>query len=228
MKQELLEALADTRRREADLAALCTAAPPDPAGRWRAQDHLAHLAWLRERDAQIIDSVRTGDKIPADFDGDLSAEIYAATRDQTAATAIANAERSWDRILSAIGACAEEDLQRPHPHRQGRKLIDGSPGDHLGAHLMWCYLEAGDDNAAEAVQLWARDLSSRLFDDPRSRGLASYNLGCFYARVGRVDDAVTLLREGFDGAPYLKEWARQDPDLDPIRESPELKELLAT
>ena len=228
MKQELLEALADTRRREADLAALCTAEPPDPDGRWRAQDHLAHIAWLRDRDAQIIEAVRTGGEIPPHFEGDLSAEIYSATRDHTAATVIANAERSWDQILSAIGACAKEDLERPHPHRQDRKLIDGSPGDHLGAHLMWCYLEAGDDEAAEAVQLWARDLSNRLSDDPRSRGLASYNLGCFYARVGRVDDAVTLLREGFEGAPYLKEWAERDPDLDPIRESPELKELLAT
>lgn len=228
MKQKLLEALAETRQREAELEALCTEEPPDPSGRWRPQDHLAHIAWLREREARVIDAIRTGGHIPPDVEGDLSALIYEDTHRQTASTVVSNTQRSWDLLLSAIEASSEEDLDGPHPYRRHRKLIDGSPGDHLGAHLMWVYLEAGDEKNAEAVQLWARDLSGRLFDDPRSRGVASYNLGCFYARVNRVSDAVPLLREGFEHSPDLKEWAQKDPDLDPIRESPEFKELLAT
>lgn len=227
MKQELLEALAETRQREADLEALCTEEPPDPSGRWRPQDHLAHLAWLREREAKMIEGVRTGGDIPPNVDGDLSAVIYEATREHAASTVIAKAQSSWDMLLAAIEASSEADLERQHPHRNGRKLVEGSPGDHLGAHLMWCYLEAGDEKAAEAVQLWARDMSTRLFDDPRSRGLASYNLGCFYARVNRPAEAVPLLREGFEHAPYLKEWAQNDPDLDPIRRDPGVIQLLA-
>lgn len=228
MKEELLQALAETRNREGDLEALCTDEPPDPSGRWRPQDHLAHIAWLREREARVINAVRTGGDIPPDIEGDLSALIYEDTHRQTSSTVISNAQRSWDQLLAAIEAASEEDLAGPHPYRQHRKLIDGSPGDHLGAHLMWCYLEAGDEDAAESVQLWARDLSTRLFDDPRSRGVASYNLGCFYARVGRPAEAVPLLSEGFEHSPDLKEWAQKDPDLDPIRDSPEFKELLAT
>ena len=229
MKQELLEALAETRRREANLSALVTEEPPDPSGRWRVQDHLSHLAWLRERDARVIDAVRTGGDIPPRHEGerDLSAVIYDATRDQTASTVIANSQRSWDLLLGAIEACSEEDFARPHPLREGRKLVDESPADHVGAHLMWAYLDAGDEKAAEAVQLWARELSNRMFDDPRSRGVASYNVGCFYARVRRAGEAVPLLREGMELSPQLKDWAKQDPDLDPIRDDPRVIELLA-
>ena len=227
MKQELLEALAETRQREADLSALVTDEPPDPSGRWRVQDHLSHLAWLRERDARVIDAVRTSGDIPPDTEGDLSALIYEATHGQTASTVIANSQRSWDLLLAAIEACSEEDFARPHPLREGRKLVDESPADHVGAHLMWAYLDAGDEKAAEAVQLWARDLSNRMFDDPRSRGVASYNVGCFYARVRRAGDAVPLLREGMELSPQLKEWAKQDPDLDPIRHDPRVIQLLA-
>ncbi|HEV2414998.1 MAG TPA: hypothetical protein VGX27_09320 [Candidatus Dormibacteraeota bacterium] len=227
MKQELLEALAETRQREADLGALVTEEPPDPSGRWRVQDHLSHLAWLREREARVIDAVRTGGDIPPDTGGDLSALIYEATHGETASTVIANSQRSWDLLQAAIEGCSEEDFSRPHPLREGRKLVDESPADHVGAHLMWAYLDAGDEKAAEAVQLWARDLSNRMFDDPRSRGVASYNVGCFYARVRRAGEAVPMLREGMELLPQLKEWAKQDPDLDPIRDDPRVIQLLA-
>lgn len=228
MKRKVLDAVADARQREADLEAMCTDEPVDPSGRWRAQDHLSHMAWHRERTARLIGAVRTGGDVPPDAEDDVNAAIYQATRDQTATAVIAGARHSWDLIVSAIEACSEEDLERPHPHQKGRKLVDDSPGNHLGAHLMWLYLEAGDDAAAEAVQLWARDVSNRTFDDARSRAVAAYNLACFYARVGRIGEAVPLLREGFEGSPSLKEWALKDPDLDPIRGTTELAELLAT
>ena len=228
IKRNLLDAVAESREREAGLEALCTDEAPDPSGRWRAQDHLAHLAWVRERDAKMLDAIRTGGEVPPEYEGDLSAAIYEWTHDQPAATVIANARRSWDLFETAIEACTDEDFERPHPYQQGRKLVDDSPGNHLGAHLMWVLLEAGDEKGAEAVQLWARDLSARLFTDARSRGVGSYNLACFYARVGRPADALPLLREGLEDAPDLKEWSLKDPDLDPIRDDPGVKELLAT
>ena len=131
-------------------------------------------------------------------------------------------------MTSTIESCTEADFDRPHPYDKGRKLVEGSPGDHLAAHLMWLYLENGNEAAAEQIQLWARDLSSRTATEERTRAEADYNLACFYARVGRAEDALPLLRRGFEGAPDLKAWSRQDPDLDPIRDVPRVKELLAT
>lgn len=206
---------------------MCSDAPSDPSGRWQPKDHLAHIAWWRERDALLIDAVRTGGELPRDVGEDQNAVIYAATRDQPAARVIADAHRSWDLLLAAIDACTDEDLQRPRPYRSERKLIDGSPGDHLAAHLMWCHLDAGEEAAAEAAVRWAWDLSSRISADPRSNATGAYNVACFYARTGRVVDALPLLRASFEGAPDLKDWALKDPDLDPIRQDPRVAELLA-
>lgn len=227
MKQQLLQAMAETRQKEEELVALCSDEPADPSGRWHPKDHLAHIAWWREREAAVIDAVRTGAEVPPDLDGEShNAVIYEATRDQTASTVIANARRSWDAIESVVGACSEEDFVRPHPHRKERKLADGSPGDHLAAHLFWCHIEAGDEKAAEAILRWARDLSARTSTDPRTHAVGTYNLACFYARTRRAAEAVPLLQQSFVVAPDLKEWSLKDPDLDPIRDDPLVMELM--
>lgn len=228
MKDQLLAALAETRRKEGDLAALCRETPPDPSGRWRPQDHLAHLTWVRDDEAALIEVVRAGGPIPPAHEEGRSDRMYEATRDRTAAQVIAAAERSWDRLESAIAACSEEDLRRDHPYREARKLVEGSPGDHVATHLFWCHIEAGNEPAAEAILRWARDLSSRTSTDPRSRAVGTYNLACFYARTRRPGEAVPLLRESFEVSPDLRDWAHKDPDLDPIRDDPELKRLLAS
>ena len=61
---------------------------------------------------------------------------------------------------------------------------------------------------------------------PDDRGTAAYNLGCFYALLGRAVDAGPLLRAAFWLEPELREWARQDSALDSIRGSPALVDLL--
>ena len=222
-KEDLRVAVAEARRREAELEAMCTDAPADPSGKWQPKDHLAHMAYFRGRDALRIEAVRAGKQRA---DGMKSDEVYAATRNQPAAEVIADARRSWDSYEAVIESCTQEDLNRPHPDRPERKLVD-SPADHLSAHLMWCHLEAGDEAAAEAAVRWAWDLSLRTSDDTRDKAVGAYNVACFYARTRRVDDALPLLREGFEGAPDLKDWAPKDPDLDPIRDDPRVAELLA-
>lgn len=228
MKEKLLVALAETRAREGDLVAMCSDVPPDPSGRWRPQDHLAHLSWHRDRNARLIDAVRTGGELPAPLEGDVNTAIYEATRDQRAAEVIAGAAESWNLLETVVQACTEEDLGRPRPDEPDRKLVDGSPGDHLAAHLFWCHLDAEDEVAAEAVLRWALDLSARTSTDKRTHAVGVYNLACFYARTRRVEEAVSLLRESFEEAPDLKDWSQKDPDLDPIRDEPKVKELLAT
>jgi mannose-6-phosphate isomerase-like protein (cupin superfamily) len=46
-----------------------------------------------------------------------------------------------------------------------------------------------------------------------------YNLACFEARLGRLDDAAGHLRETFEAEPDdVREWAAADPDLDALRD----------
>ncbi|MHB8589214.1 MAG: TPR end-of-group domain-containing protein [Candidatus Dormibacteraceae bacterium] len=61
---------------------------------------------------------------------------------------------------------------------------------------------------------------------PRARAYASYNLACFYGRVGRAGGALPLLRESFKDVPELVDLARTDPDLDPIRSDREVAAVL--
>ena len=46
-----------------------------------------------------------------------------------------------------------------------------------------------------------------------------YNLACFEAKLGRLDEAAVHLQEAFDAEPdHVREWAASDTDLDPLRE----------
>lgn len=227
MKEKLLAALAETRLREDELVALCSEAAPDPSGRWRPQDHLMHLSFSRDQHARLIEAARTGGELPAKLEEGWQDTVYEETRDQHAADVIARAAQSWAMYEAAVRACTDDDLGMPHPYESSQKLVGGSPGDHLAAHVFWCHMEAGDEKAAEAILLWAQDLSSRASTDPQTHAVATYNLACLYARTGRPEGALPLLRESFDVSPGLKEWAHKDPDLDPIRNDPGLIQLLA-
>jgi quercetin dioxygenase-like cupin family protein len=48
-----------------------------------------------------------------------------------------------------------------------------------------------------------------------------FNLACFEARLGRLDEAAAHLQEAVDARPEMREWAAEDPDLAPLRERPD-------
>jgi mannose-6-phosphate isomerase-like protein (cupin superfamily) len=54
-----------------------------------------------------------------------------------------------------------------------------------------------------------------------------YNLACCEALAGRKEDAIEHMRRAIEGRPQLKELAREDSDLDAIREEPGFAELVA-
>ncbi len=73
------------------------------------------------------------------------------------------------------------------------------------------YLDAGDYDRAVAVA------SEGLARHPYDPGLV-YNVACYEALAGRREDALAHLREAYDLAPdRVREWARDDSDLDSIR-----------
>ncbi|HET9410811.1 MAG TPA: hypothetical protein VFO75_02900, partial [Candidatus Dormibacteraeota bacterium] len=93
--------------------------------------------------------------------------------------------------------------------------------------LGWWHAERGEDALAEDAALWAHDLARATFPAESSRGIADYNLGCFYAARGQADKAVPYLRSGIELNPMLRDVAKDDTDLDPIRSALELIALLA-
>ena len=188
------------------------------------------MAWWRIRNAKLMDGVRKGGELPPSVEDDTQNDlIYRASRDRPAADIQAEARRSWDLLAEAVQACSEADLMKPHPYAKGQILWQSVPvngAGHLGQHLMFWYLESGDEALAEKSQLWAREVESAAPANEKQRAFATYNLACFYGRVGRAGAAIPLLRESLDAAPDLIDWARTDPDLDPIRGDKEVASLL--
>jgi len=49
-----------------------------------------------------------------------------------------------------------------------------------------------------------------------------YNLACFEANLGRLDEATAHLLEALEAEPHrVREWGQDDRDLDPLRERPD-------
>jgi len=57
-------------------------------------------------------------------------------------------------------------------------------------------------------------------------GLLFYNLACCESMAGRTSDAVAHLRRAVELSERAREYAKDDSDLDPIRDEPAFKELL--
>jgi hypothetical protein len=56
--------------------------------------------------------------------------------------------------------------------------------------------------------------------------VADYNFGCVYARNGRADEALPLLRAALRSRPKLRSFALEDADIGPIRDDPRVQSLL--
>jgi mannose-6-phosphate isomerase-like protein (cupin superfamily) len=53
-----------------------------------------------------------------------------------------------------------------------------------------------------------------------------YNLACCEALAGRREDAIGHLRVAFERRPSLRDLAKEDTDLDPLRDEPAFRELV--
>jgi hypothetical protein len=223
VKEKLLLAVDDARARESELVALVVDAPANADGSWNAKDHLAHVSWWRWRTARTMDAVRTGGELPPptpDNDDVQNAIIYAEVRDRPAGEVKADAGRSWEALRNAIEASSEEDLAKQHPRQTESQIWEGVPSaiGHAGTHIWSLYLDIGDEARAMDAARWSAETEGRFFTKPEQLADSRYNLACVYARLGKADQALPLLRESFAAKPELLVWARKDRDLDPIRE----------
>lgn len=232
MKQKLRGLIPRAREKEAaDLIPFVNDDPPDKPGQWTAKDQLAHCTAWRLVSAAELDAVRTGTPGPqvSDDDDYENGQIYARAHDRPAASIIEEASGSWDQLAAALEKTSEEDLAKPRarqPEEPYWTVIVTHTCNHLSAHLSYWYTERGDEEAVEAVTRWARDLAVATFPGERQAGVGEYNLGCYYAARGRAAEALPYLRRGIELRPDLRDWAKKDADLDPIRSSPALTEML--
>ena len=72
----------------------------------------------------------------------------------------------------------------------------------------------------------AQELREAVADAPEY-GLLFYNLACLESLTGEEADAIEHLRKAIELSEQFRGYARQDSDLDAIRDDPAVKELLA-
>ncbi len=56
--------------------------------------------------------------------------------------------------------------------------------------------------------------------------IIEYNAACVYVRLGRFDDALKCLEVSLGQGGLSRDWARNDPDLDPLRDDARFRALL--
>lgn len=92
-----------------------------------------------------------------------------------------------------------------------RQLCAMEPRESLGfIHAAYCLHELG--RTAEAKQT--------LLDGPQTLLLEAtyyYNMGCYHARLGEIEDAQVYVERAFELDPAFRENARFDPDLENLR-----------
>ena len=57
------------------------------------------------------------------------------------------------------------------------------------------------------------------------KGDVKYSLACHYSLLGAKTDAIRELQESLVLNPGLIDWAKEDPDLDAIRDEPEYQAM---
>jgi tetratricopeptide (TPR) repeat protein len=226
-----LAAVSAARERERELIALCDDSFPPEPGLWTIRDHLAHLTEWRRYATRTLDAARTGSKAPnlGDDIDVINAHFYEANKDKTSDEVKSEVQASYDELLAAISTHGDADLEGPRPDEPKSRLWQVVPGNsygHLAQHLMFWHLEQGDEEGAEAAQQWIYDLVRSQFPEPQALAAATYNLACFYIRVGRDDEALARLEHAFELDASLKKLAPTDPDLDRIRDHPDLVAML--
>lgn len=72
----------------------------------------------------------------------------------------------------------------------------------------------------------AADRARELLEAHPQSAVLSYNLACYESLAGRTADAIEHLRPALERSEDLRELAKTDSDLDPIRDEPAFKKLV--
>ncbi len=194
---------------------------------WAPKDHFAHLAVWQIFRVRRLEAISTGNPPEEPESNDEAFQKY---QGNTWNDSWAMAMRALDENATVIARTSEDDLTHPErfPWMNGGSFVSGVVSScylHPVEHVAQMYEEHGDLAAVERIQLESVAVVSGLFGRGEEYGIAAYNLGCFYAKHGRADDAITQVREALAVNPRLTEWSKEDSDLVSLHSLPAYQAL---
>jgi Flp pilus assembly protein TadD len=99
----------------------------------------------------------------------------------------------------------------------------------LNPNGFWLWLSLGYakkelNQVDDAIEVTLK--ATKLATKPNELGSALYNLGCYNCVAGRHDDAIQYLDRAFQEDESIRDWARDDADLDALRNNKMFLSLL--
>jgi tetratricopeptide (TPR) repeat protein len=96
-----------------------------------------------------------------------------------------------------------------------------------GEFWPWLYLGYAERNLEDFEDaIDATENAMRIEIGDKELYLAHYNLARYNALLGRKEDAMNSLKTALENDESLKEWAREDSDLDLLRDDPSFEFLV--
>lgn len=224
IRSALVDTLRAARATERNVFGAFEAADRDapPAdGEWSPKDIQAHLGAWRRHMTERLAAIRE-DRPEAEDGGETDA-TNAVIHDE-------RADWPWDRVLVDAEATADDLIAEVEAADDATLAVDRTVGSIMGNGAEHTIIHVG--SVADRVGLGSAvaDLSGQIEAivdrggwPPRSAAFARYNLACFHALAGRLDDARALLRLALPVEQDLRDFAAEDSDLVALRD--ELPEL---
>jgi hypothetical protein len=201
---------------------------------WAAVPTVAHNTEFKAQQAERLTAVLTG-RTPRAF-GDIdhaSAAVYAAYATRRTEAVTSGSRQVTAALVDGVRALSDPDLLDPgrHPWLNGRTLwlqviVRGfwHPTGHVGEY----YQRHGRPERAIALHEHAL-ATGRYLDAPdQALGMAAYSLACAQAQARLVNQACLSLSNAITLNPDVRANAARDPDLESLRASGRLAEILTS
>ncbi len=227
LRAGLIDGLLAGRAVERDILAALDPAErdaPAPDGGWSAKDVQAHLSAWRRHQADRLTGLREGRSrpdIPGSETDATNATIHAERADWAWEQVLADADAATDLLIAELRAASDETIA--NDRIVGATLGNGP--EHDLTHLPALAARTGLSDRVMSLATVVEASAARGGWPPRSAAFARYNLACFHALAGRLDEARALLRQALPDQPELQEFAPVDDDLVALRD--EIAALLA-
>ena len=198
--------------------------------RWSARDMLVHLVFWGGHFNRQLQASLSDQKIPqaGDYYNLINDGLFVRHQETSYETALEEEESIYQKGFRLLSTLDADSLCNPTRFNwlEGRSLLDRALNTfvwHVLAHICDFHRVRGQMEKAIYLQ---ETYSVALATFPGWDANAPYNLGCFYAQNNLPEHAIRSLSMAFSARPDLLEWARQDSDLDPLRDLPDFIELL--
>lgn len=200
---------------------------------WAPKEYIGHIAYWRDREMERVQARGRGEEgwSYQDFQP-MNTESFPELAANTWEQAMERSRQSTEALVGAVEALPDGVLLAPARPATDfgtvslLEMVANNGYTHPQQHLAEMCVARGDLAGAARIQRRALDALIALDAGPEIAANSRYNLACALAASGPRAEVIGLLREAFAGNPRLIGFARQDTDLDPLRDDPAFQALV--